>query len=241
MRAAELGLVSWDRVVALGDIIGGVRPGRTSADQIIVCELQGIGIEDVAVAELVVRRATRAGRRAGAARLMKYQPRVKKPAVKAAPGTVSAVHPVDVPRAATGSKGDAWVVSLPAGEPAPGVAVLAFDTGRDSTTIVIGDVHGPVPRVHPGHDLGIVVPAGSGELRHGDAPGGPGRRSAMPGRARWSSRRGPGTRSCLTRAPARSPRSSPGPARSSTRSASSGRGRSRGWSTWTRCRCRRGR
>lgn len=61
MRAAELGLVSWDRVVALGDIIGGVRPGRTSADQIIACELQGIGIEDVAVAELVVRRAREKG------------------------------------------------------------------------------------------------------------------------------------------------------------------------------------
>ncbi|MFN8619271.1 MAG: ornithine cyclodeaminase family protein [Chloroflexota bacterium] len=61
MRAAELGLVSWDRVVALGDIIGGTRPGRTSADQIVVCELQGIGIEDVAVAEMVVRRAKERG------------------------------------------------------------------------------------------------------------------------------------------------------------------------------------
>jgi len=61
MRAAELGLISWDRVIALGDIIGGVRAGRTSPDQIIVCELQGIGIEDVAVAELVVRRAREQG------------------------------------------------------------------------------------------------------------------------------------------------------------------------------------
>lgn len=61
MRAAEMGLVSWDRVVALGDIVGGVRPGRTDADQIVVCELQGIGIEDVAVAELVVRRAKERG------------------------------------------------------------------------------------------------------------------------------------------------------------------------------------
>jgi ornithine cyclodeaminase/alanine dehydrogenase-like protein (mu-crystallin family) len=48
-------------VVALGDIVGGVRPGRTNADQIVVCELQGIGIEDVAVAELVVRRAKERG------------------------------------------------------------------------------------------------------------------------------------------------------------------------------------
>ena len=101
---------------------------------------------------------------------MKYRPRVKKPVIKAPPGTVSTVHPVDVPRAATGSKGDAWVVSLPSTDPEPGVAVLAFDTGRDSTTIVIGDVHGPTPRMHPAHDLGIVIPAGSGELRQGPGP-----------------------------------------------------------------------
>lgn len=93
---------------------------------------------------------------------MKYRPREKKPVIKAPPGTVSTVHPVDVPRAATGSKGDAWVVSLPVIDPEPGVAVLAFDTGRDSTTIVIGDVHGPAPRTHPTHDLGIVIPSGSG-------------------------------------------------------------------------------
>ncbi len=61
MRAAELGLVSWDRVVALGDIIGRVRPGRTSPEQIVLCELQGIGIEDVAVAERVYRIALERG------------------------------------------------------------------------------------------------------------------------------------------------------------------------------------
>ena len=52
---------SWDRVAALGDIIGGARAGRTSDDQIVICELQGIGIEDVAVAELVARRAGERG------------------------------------------------------------------------------------------------------------------------------------------------------------------------------------
>ena len=60
-------------------------------------------------------------------------------------------------------------VKKPVGEVAAGSAVLAFDTGLDSTTIVIGEAHGPVPRVHPTHDLGIVIPAGSGELRHGPA------------------------------------------------------------------------
>lgn len=61
MRAAELGHVSWDRVVALGDIVGGVRAGRTTPEQVIVCELQGIGIEDVAVAAHVLRLARERG------------------------------------------------------------------------------------------------------------------------------------------------------------------------------------
>ena len=47
--------------MALGDIIGGVRPGRVSPDQIVLCELQGIGIEDVAVAERVYRLAVERG------------------------------------------------------------------------------------------------------------------------------------------------------------------------------------
>ena len=61
MRAAELGHISWDRVVSLADVLGGGRAGRASEDQLIVCELQGIGIEDVAVAELVARRAREHG------------------------------------------------------------------------------------------------------------------------------------------------------------------------------------
>ena len=61
MRAADAGLFSWDRAVALHDVIGGVRSGRTSADQIVLAELQGIAIEDVAVAELAYRRARERG------------------------------------------------------------------------------------------------------------------------------------------------------------------------------------
>jgi alanine dehydrogenase len=61
MRAAELGMISWDRVVALGDIISGTRAGRTNPGQVVVCELQGIGIEDVAVAERVYRLAVEQG------------------------------------------------------------------------------------------------------------------------------------------------------------------------------------
>jgi len=61
MRAAEMGLFSWDRAIALGDIIGGTHVGRTSPQQIVLCELQGIGIEDVAVAERVYRLAVERG------------------------------------------------------------------------------------------------------------------------------------------------------------------------------------
>lgn len=61
MRAAEAGLFSWDTAVSLHDVIGGVRSGRSSADQVVLAELQGIAIEDVAVAELAYRRARERG------------------------------------------------------------------------------------------------------------------------------------------------------------------------------------
>ncbi|MFN8619270.1 MAG: hypothetical protein U0869_00810 [Chloroflexota bacterium] len=98
---------------------------------------------------------------------MKKQPRPKPPRV--APPTPG-IHPVDVPRNPTGSKGDAWVMALPELAPEPGEAVLAFDTGRDSVTIVIGGVEGAAVRRHPTHDLALVLPVGSGVLRHGAAP-----------------------------------------------------------------------
>lgn len=74
-------------------------------------------------------------------------------------------HPVHADRPVTGSKGEAWVVALPADATAD-QAVLAFETGVDGTTIVIGGLDGG-PWIHPGHDLQVVVPAGSGTLRHG--------------------------------------------------------------------------
>jgi ornithine cyclodeaminase/alanine dehydrogenase-like protein (mu-crystallin family) len=61
MRAAEIGLFSWDRAVALHDVIAGTRSGRSSPDQVVLAELQGIGIADVAVAELAYRRACEQG------------------------------------------------------------------------------------------------------------------------------------------------------------------------------------
>jgi ornithine cyclodeaminase len=61
MRASEQGLWNWDRAIPLHDVVAGVRPGRTSPDQVVLCELQGIGLEDVAVAERVYRRAVERG------------------------------------------------------------------------------------------------------------------------------------------------------------------------------------
>ena len=61
MRAAELGLFAWDSAVSLHEVIGGTRPGRTSPTQIVLAELQGIAIADVAVAALAYRRACERG------------------------------------------------------------------------------------------------------------------------------------------------------------------------------------
>ena len=61
MRAADAGLFTWDSAVPLHDVIGGVRSGRSSADQVVLAELQGIAMADVAVAELAYRQARERG------------------------------------------------------------------------------------------------------------------------------------------------------------------------------------
>lgn len=60
MRAAELGLFTWDQAVPLSDIVAGRRVARTSPADMTLFESQGIGLEDIAVAGLVYRRAVRA-------------------------------------------------------------------------------------------------------------------------------------------------------------------------------------
>ena len=45
----------------LGEITGGLRPGRRSAGAITVCDLTGIGVQDVAAAALVLERARASG------------------------------------------------------------------------------------------------------------------------------------------------------------------------------------
>ena len=56
--AADL---DWDRVHSLADVVGGRVPGRASAQEITLFESQGIGLEDLAVAGVIVDLAQRRG------------------------------------------------------------------------------------------------------------------------------------------------------------------------------------
>jgi ornithine cyclodeaminase len=56
-HALDAGVVTAGAAVELGDISGGRRAGRTSDQQITVCDLTGVGVQDVAAAALVLRRA----------------------------------------------------------------------------------------------------------------------------------------------------------------------------------------
>lgn len=61
-HAVEKEAISREKVVAeLGQLTAGLKPGRTSEDEIIVCDLTGVGVQDVAAASLVVKRALQAG------------------------------------------------------------------------------------------------------------------------------------------------------------------------------------
>jgi len=50
-----------DRAVELGLVYDGSQPGRTSPDQLTVCDLTGLGVQDVAAANVVMAGATGAG------------------------------------------------------------------------------------------------------------------------------------------------------------------------------------
>jgi len=58
-RLGELqhALAERSRAVELGAIAGGRAPGRTSDNQLTVCDLTGVGVQDVAAANLVMRLA----------------------------------------------------------------------------------------------------------------------------------------------------------------------------------------
>jgi hypothetical protein len=60
-RALEQGLVTRDRVAQLGEVLLGIRPGRTHPSQRVFVSPIGLAIEDVADARLVYRRADELG------------------------------------------------------------------------------------------------------------------------------------------------------------------------------------
>jgi ornithine cyclodeaminase len=55
-HAVERGAITKEKIYAeLGEITAGLKPGRTSEDEIIVCDLTGVGVQDVVAASLVLR------------------------------------------------------------------------------------------------------------------------------------------------------------------------------------------
>jgi ornithine cyclodeaminase len=62
-HAVERGAIKKEKVSAeIGEITAGLKPGRKSDSEIIVCDLTGVGVQDVAAAALVYQRALAAGR-----------------------------------------------------------------------------------------------------------------------------------------------------------------------------------
>ena len=61
-HAVESGAITEDDIAAeLGEIIGGLKSGRSSEHDLTVCDLTGVGVQDVAAASLVLQRALAAG------------------------------------------------------------------------------------------------------------------------------------------------------------------------------------
>jgi ornithine cyclodeaminase len=57
VAALEQGVIRWDDVRELGEVVAGRRPGRTGPGQITLFESQGVAMEDIAVAVRLVARA----------------------------------------------------------------------------------------------------------------------------------------------------------------------------------------
>ena len=57
-HALAAGLLSLDNVTGeLGDVVTGRIPGRTTSDQVAVCDLTGVGVQDAAIANRVLEKA----------------------------------------------------------------------------------------------------------------------------------------------------------------------------------------
>ena len=52
-HAKEAGIVtSEDQVIELGELTSGMKPGRVGDDQITICDLTGVGVQDTQIARL---------------------------------------------------------------------------------------------------------------------------------------------------------------------------------------------
>jgi len=60
LPAYERRLFRWEQVLELSDVVSGLRPGRTEAEQITLFKSNGIALEDVAVADVVYNKALEA-------------------------------------------------------------------------------------------------------------------------------------------------------------------------------------
>ena len=58
-HAIEASLLEADDVVTIGELLEGVATGRTDAEEITVADLTGVGVQDAAIATLVLREAAR--------------------------------------------------------------------------------------------------------------------------------------------------------------------------------------
>lgn len=61
LAAAERGVVNWENVTELGDVVSGKTPGRTSDTQVTLFESQGLAIQDVATATKIYELAQESG------------------------------------------------------------------------------------------------------------------------------------------------------------------------------------
>ena len=60
-HALDAGVIDAAAVTELGSIVNGTAPGRQHAGETVVCDLTGVGVQDVAAASLVVQRARERG------------------------------------------------------------------------------------------------------------------------------------------------------------------------------------
>jgi ornithine cyclodeaminase len=58
----EAGILSpEDEIIELGEILCGAKPGRRDEDQITICDLTGVGVQDTTIAVLAYQKAISRG------------------------------------------------------------------------------------------------------------------------------------------------------------------------------------